>query len=102
MVFRFDEKLKDPHLHPITTEFINLEQPPNKSLARRLFEVLSTVCEIETNETCGMYIHITPGRGALGIWAVKEPCRNIIYFESMIESLAPRHRVENDLMVGSR
>ncbi|KAK4868356.1 hypothetical protein LT330_007078 [Penicillium expansum] len=42
MVFRFDEKLKDPHLHPITTEFINLEQPVPLELISPIFHYSPT------------------------------------------------------------
>lgn len=67
-----------------------------------IFRALSNTCDIETNNTCGLHIHISSGRGIWGLRTIKDLCRNIFYFEEVIDSLIPKYRVGNDLIRSSR
>ncbi|OBT50907.1 hypothetical protein VE04_09088 [Pseudogymnoascus sp. 24MN13] len=58
---------------------------------------LQEMTTINTNETCGTHIHLSPYTNN-GIWAlrdVKAICRSIIYFEFAFEVLLPAHRRQN-------
>lgn len=69
---------------------------------REIFQALRNKCDIETNNTCGLHIHISSGRGTWGLRTIKDLCRNIFYFEEVIDDLIPKHRVGNDLIRSSR
>ncbi|KAJ5333367.1 putative amidoligase enzyme [Penicillium brevicompactum] len=67
-----------------------------------IFRVLKTVCEIKVNPSCGVHIHISRIGEPWKLETLKELSRNAMYFEKVIDSLLPRHRVGNELLQSSR
>ena len=57
---------------------------------------IDTLCEIDTNQSCGTHIHISPSENVpWDIDSLKSICRGIIHFEDVFEVLVPEHRRGN-------
>lgn len=69
---------------------------------RDIFRALSTACDIEVNSTCGVHVHISRAMAPWKLQTLKELCRNIFYFEDVINTLVPDHRLDNEMIESSR
>jgi Putative amidoligase enzyme len=62
-----------------------------------VWRILSPAYLIQTNQTCGRHVHISPpGNEEWGIESLKSICRSIQYFETAFEVIVPRARRSNE------
>ncbi|MCJ1384305.1 hypothetical protein MMC17_007421 [Xylographa soralifera] len=62
----------------------------------QLWDCLIMDCDVETNDTCGTHVHISPlNNTPWDIQSVKAVCRSIIHFEGAFEAILPPSRRKN-------
>ena len=64
-----------------------------RDLVRGVWHRLHASCSIQTNETCGTHVHVSPSNG-FHVRDAKAVARAILFFEPAIDALVPRHRRE--------
>ncbi|CAG8081516.1 unnamed protein product [Penicillium salamii] len=80
----------------VTPILLYQAQSPWRDQVRHMFKALDLVCEISTNPTCAVHVHISPPEGnPWSLRTLKSICRHILHFEPAILAIVPDHRRHN-------
>jgi Putative amidoligase enzyme len=69
----------------------------------KLWEILESHCKIETNQSCGTHVHLSPPEdNQWDLASLKSISRSILWFESGLEALVPESRRGNEYAKSNR
>ncbi|KAJ5797702.1 amidoligase enzyme-domain-containing protein [Penicillium pulvis] len=76
---------------------------PWREEVRTMFNTIRRACIIESNQTCGVHVHISPpGDSRWSLPTLKSVCRSILYFDGAIEAMVPECRRRNQYTLNNR